>query len=297
MKTPPAPPYLLPPASAVSGAAWTGPDGTALPDRLDHWDPFTETEVFRTVEVDADSVRSACALDEGATFALVTSWWSSRTRLGAMGDAVELGTRGGVLRATLSLQVPGPVAGGRLDLRTLLVLRHPGSAPSLVSPKREGAVLWQEVSKVALEGAAARFPVAAINFAEAPRLPDTGGWALEWDVEDLDAPVLASLRLLVNVSNEVLLNSLRSGSPDPRSTVIRSFVTYDVARTLVHAALRSERFVDDPEIFEDESVGRMLFELLAMYWPGIPIKALATRLQEDPARLDVEIQAHLEVLE
>ncbi len=296
MKTPPAPPYLLPPPSAVSVDAWKALDGTPLPDRLDHWDPFTETELFRAADVDIESVRFACSLGEDSTFALVTSWWSSRTRLGSTGDAVELGTRRGVLRATLRLQVPGPVAGGRLDLRTFLVLRHPGAAPSLVSPKREGAILWHEETRIALEGAAARFPVAALDFAEIPRLPQTGGWALEWDVEDLEAPVLASLRLLVNASDEVLLNSLRSGSSDPRSSVIRSFVTYDVGRVLVHAALRSEKFVEDPEIFEEDSVGRMLFELLAMCWPGIPIKALATRLREDPARLDAELQAHLGIV-
>jgi hypothetical protein len=297
MKTLPAPPYLLPPASAVSVDTWKPPDGTPLPDRLDHWDPFTEIEVFRTVDIDLDSVRSACSLGDDATFSLIASWWSSRTRLGATGDAVELGTRSGVVRATLALGIAGPLAGGRLDLRTLLVLRHPGSAPSVVSPRREGAVLWEEETRVALEGAAARFPVAAVDFAEIPRLPDTGGWALEWDAEDLDAPVLASLRLLVNASDDVLLNALRSGSTDPRSNVIRSFVTYDVARTIVHAALRSEKFVDDPEVFEEESVGRMLFELLSMCWPGIPIKVLANRLQDDPSRIDAELQSYLEVLQ
>jgi hypothetical protein len=297
MKTPPAPPYLLPPASAVSVDTWKALDGTPLPDRLDHWDPFTETELFRTVDVDVDSVRSACSLGDDATFSLVASWWSNRTRLGATGDALELGTRSGVVRATLALQVAGPVAGGRLDLRTLLVLRHPGGAPSVVSPRREGAVLWQEETRITLEGAAARFPVAAVDFAEVPRLPDTGGWALEWDAEDLDVPVLASLRLLINASDDVLLGALRSGSTDPRSNVIRSFVTYDVARTLIHTALRSEKFVDDPEVFEEDSVGRMLFELLAMCWPGVPIKALATRLQDDPARIDAELQAHLAVLQ
>jgi hypothetical protein len=275
---------------------WKASDGTPLPDRLEHWDPFTETELFRTVDVDVDSVRSACSLGEDATFSLVASWWSSRTRLGAPGDPVELGARTGVLRGTLALQIPGPLIGGRLDLRTLLVLRHPGGAPTVVSPSREGAVLWHEETRVAVEGGAARFPVAAVDFAEVPRLPDTAGWALEWDAEDLDGPVLASLRLLVNASDEVLLHALRSGSKDPRSNVIRSFVMYDVARALVHGALRSDRFVEDPEIFEEESVGRMLFELLALCWPGIPINALATRLRDDPARIDAELQAHLEIL-
>jgi hypothetical protein len=293
MRTSSAPPYLLPPAAAVSASAWKSSDGSALPDRLDHWDPFTDTEVGRTVDVDADLVRSACSLDSDATFAVLASWWSSRTRLGAMSDAVELGTRGGVLRTTLALVVPGPAAGGRVDFQTFLILRHPGAAPSLVSPRREGAILWNEEVRVAFEGAAARFPVASVDFTAVSRLPDDGGWALEWDIEDLDGPVLATVRLLLNERSETLMNAVRSGSTDPRSTVMRSFVMYDVARTLVHGALRSERFVENPETFDEESVGRMLVEFIALCWPGVPITALATRLQEDPVRIDAELQAHI----
>ena len=141
MKTQPAPPYLLPPASAVSVESWKASDGSLLPERLEHWDPFSETQVFRNVDVDLDAVRSACALGEDATLAIVAGWWSSRTRLGGAGEPIELGMREGVVRATLALDVPGPVSGGRLDLRTVLILRHPGTAPSVVSPRREGAVL------------------------------------------------------------------------------------------------------------------------------------------------------------
>jgi hypothetical protein len=52
-----------------------------------------------------------------------------------------------------------------------------------------------------------------------------------------------------------------------------------------------------PESFEEGSVGRMLFELLAMCWPGMPVKALVTRSHDDPGRLEAELQAHLGVLE
>jgi hypothetical protein len=149
---------------------------------------------------------------------------------------------------------------------------------------------------VALEGAASRFPVTALDFAAVPRLPDDGAWALEWNVEDLDAPALAGLRLVVNAGDERLVAALRSGSSDPRSAVIRSFVMFDVAKTLVHGALRSEPFLANPESFEEGSVGRMLFELLALCWPNIPLKALAARSREDPGRVEAELQAHLQVM-
>lgn len=296
MRTRPAPTYLLPPSSAVSPDHWRLADGQELPPRLDHWDPNTDTEVSRTVEVDLDLVRSTCALHEDATFSLVPSWWSNRTRIGGRGGVVELGLNQGTVRASVMMSVPGVAVGGRLDLRTMLVLRSPGAGPSAVSPRREGAILWSDETRVSLEGAAARFPVAAVDFAEIRRLPDTAGWALEWDPDDLEAPILASVRLLINVTDEALIGALRTGSSDTRSALLRSFIGYDVARSLVHAALRSERFVSDPEVFESESVGRMLFELLALCWPGVPVKSLAVRLRDDPARIDAELQAHLDVI-
>jgi hypothetical protein len=148
---------------------------------------------------------------------------------------------------------------------------------------------------VALEGGSSRFPVAAIDFSNSPRFPDQASWALEWNSEQLDAPVLGDLRLVVNSVDETLLNALRSGVADAKSAVIRSFVMYDVARALVDRALENDRFVDNPEIFDEGSIGRMLFELLSTCWPGVPVKTLASRKREDPARLEAELQAHLRV--
>ena len=296
MKTRPAIPYLLPPEEAISERPWTTEDGRPVPDRLEHWDPFTDTGLVRTIEIHVDAIRDACQLGRDATFALTASWYSSRTRLAGEGDAIELGALGGSVQASLSLEVPGAASGGRLDLRTRLVLRHAGSAPSAISPKREGAILWLQETRVELEGASSRFPVTAVDFTAVPQLPDGGSWAVEWDPEQLEVPVLSGLRLLVNSSDQVLLDALRSGSSDPRSSVIRSFVMFDVARALVQGALRSDRFAADPESFDEGSVGRMLSELLGMCWPGVPVGALVGRARDDPARLEAELQTYMGVL-
>ena len=113
----------------------------------------------------------------------------------------------------------------------------------------------------------------------------------------LESPVLGSLRLLVNLGNESLIDALRSGSGDPRAALIRSFLTYDVARALVHGALQDDRFVASAETFDAGSVGRMLFELIGSCWPGMPVKALAVRRIEDAARLDAELQSYLGIVE
>jgi len=273
--------------------AWRDTGGATVGDRLDHWDPFTDIELAQVVSVDLDAVRDACGLGPDSAFALTASGYSGRTRLTVDGPTIELGALDGRVQAPVTIRIAGAAAGGHLDLRTRLILRSSGALPSPIAPQRPGAVLWADETRVALEGGAARFPVSAADFSTVPRLPAGAAWALEWNPEDLEVPVLGGLRLLINSEDSALVAAVRSGSTDARAALIRSFVTFDVARSLVHSALGSERFVDAPESFEEGSVGRMLFELITACWGGTPLRTLVARRVEDPARLDAEIQAHL----
>lgn len=296
MKTAPSPPYLLPPEDAADTEVWRTADGTEIGERLDHWDPFTDLDLVSVVTVDTGMVRDSCQLGADSAFAVGTSWASQRTRLSETGAWIELAGVEGRVQAPVRVRIPGNASGGRLDLRTRIVLRSPGVDPSPISPQREGCILWTHETRIALEGAAARFPVAAVDFTAVARLPENASWALEWDQTDLDAPLLSGLRLLVNGGDQRLLGALRSGSSDGRADLIRSFVTFDVARSLAHAALRNERFVEEAEKFEEDSIGRMLLELLNSCWPGVPVNALVARSGDDPSRLDAELQAHLGLL-
>lgn len=296
MKTPKAVPYLLPPETSVAAQPWCFTDGTEVGDRLDHWDPFVELDMVRIIEVDLDETRAACQLSEHAAFALVATWSSNRTRITGDGTVVELGNLRGKVRTAVALTVPGSEAGGRLTLRTRLVLRYPGEEPSPITPRRIGAILWEEESHLAVEGGAARFPITAADFKAISYCPDDAAWFLEWDPADLDAPVLGGLRLLVNSGHESIPDMLRSGSADPRAAVLRSFVTFDVARSLIAGALRNDRFVEDAESFEEGTVGRMVFELIALCWPGKPIPSMRSRINEDAALINAEIQARFGII-
>jgi hypothetical protein len=296
MKTPPATPYLLPPEGAFIPHPWTWSDGAEISDRVDHWDPYTDLDLARVIDIDLDVVRSACSLGADAAFGIIASWNSNRTRLAADGPVVELGTLGGLVRAPLTVRVPGSESGGRLDIHTRVVLRQPGSDASPISPKRQGATLWHQKSSVQLEGGASRFPVTAVDFSLIARLPDHAAWVLDWDRDELEAPVLGGLRLLLNTQDERLMSALRSGSKDSNAELVRSFVTYDVSKSLVHGALDNERFVDEAETFDEGSIGRMLFDLVSLFWPGYPVKALRARRADDPSRLDAEIQTQVGVL-
>ena len=292
MRTSAAVPYLLPPDHSINAEAWTDRTGTVLGDRLDHWDPNTRLELGRALTVDLDSVRSTCRLQEDACFALTTTWHSSTTRLADGPAPVELADLAGLVGAELAMTVPGDRIGGRVELATRLVLRHPGSRPTPISPSIPGTTLWQDRHRVAVEGTAARFPVTATDFSATP-FPDQAGWALEWDPHDLTAPVLGALRLLVNSTQPNLVAALRSGSTDPRSAATRAFITYDIARAMLDAALRSEDFLASPYGFDDGTVGRAVTDLLTACLPGTDPRTAAALAADNPARLSAAIQAHL----
>lgn len=294
MRTPAAAPYLQPPEDSVDAGLWNGALGAPLEAVLEHWDPFTVVELSRIVTVDTDAVRDACQLGPDAAFALSVSWWSSTTRLSGGPSPTELGDLPGLLRVDLAQSLPGDRIGGRVDLRTRLVLRHPGLQPSPISPTEAGTVLWRDETAVAVEGSAARFPVTALDFSQTV-FSDGAAWALEWEADDLARPLLGGLRLLLNSAHPQLTEAL--GSPtDPRTAVLQSFITFDVARTLVHGALSNDDFTAAPHSYDEGTVGRAAADLIDSCWQAVPASSLAQRLRDNPARLDTSLQAYLGLL-
>lgn len=298
MRTPVAPTYLVAADDCVEAGPWTDADGSEIGDRIDHWDPVTDLDLARAVTVDLDAVRLQCRLGSTAAFALTASWRApTRTRLGDVGAIVELGNLDGLVRAPVGLVVPGPESGGRLDITTRLVLRRAGADASPISPRRAGTVLWTETQRVALEGSAARFPMTAADFSNLARVPDEAAWYVEWDPQDLEAPVLGGMRLLLNTRHSRIISAVRTATDDPAAPIVRSLIECDVARHLIRAALDNEAFVGTAEGFPDESVGRLLADLIAVVWPGVPVPSLRARALQDPARIDADIQASLGVAE
>ena len=297
MQTPVAPTYLLPDDETVTVDPWQDESGTEIGERIEHWDPFTNLEWTRAIKVNLDAIRTQCGLGEDSAFALIASWRApTRTRLGGSGMAVELGTLTGVVQAAVGVSITGREAGGRLDLTTRLVLRSAGSAPTAISPRRTGAILWTETERVMLEGSAARFPTAAVDFAVLPRVPDSANWYLDWDSHDLSHPVMGGLRLLINREKARVVNAVRSSTDDPAGPLIRSIILTDVARQLVRTAVGDDEFMAAPDSFPDESVGRLIRDLIATIWPAVPIDTVRGRALSSPARLDADVQAALQVI-
>lgn len=263
--------------------------GEVLGDRVEHWDPDLTLRLDRAVVVDIDLVLDSTGIPTTEPLVVAAVWRSDRTRLRGLGMSVPLPRNHGETLVALSLDVPGHLAGGSLEIRTVLARAEEGTEGSPIVARRAGSVLWEGRDSVALEGSAARFPVTVLDFSGVPGLADGAAWALEWSPRDLDQPVLGAMRLLVNSGIPVVVEAIRGdGSGDGQ---IASMVRFDVAKSLVLGALSADDFRSEEREFEPDSVGRMLQDLLERYWPGVATAVLARRLTETPHRIESELQA------
>lgn len=283
-------PYMLPTDDAIAPEPWLLVDGRELPDRLPDWDPATDLHLFRGVSIDAPLLRESAALDPDAELVLIPTIRSDATGLRITGrpTPVDLG-RGGKARHEVSLHVRGPSLGGTVTIATALIWMS-GANVSGLGPTMAGSELWSDRVRCILEGDAARFPVSAAPFPELPTLDPSAAWSLDWEPSRLEEPVLGAVRLLINSEHPRVRDSILSGSEEPGADVVRSLVHFEVARTLIAAALANEEFLAAPESFDEGSVGRAIADLIRLHWDESPL-ALAARLRDYPRQFEMELQA------
>lgn len=291
-RTAPVAPFRQAAPDSVRADAWKSAEtGQELGERIEHWEPDLTVHLDRGIVVDIDAVLASTGISSTESLAISAVWKSDRTRLRGPGMSVPLAGRSGESAVSLSLDVPGHLAGGSLEIRTVLIRSQGGSEESPVAARRPGAILWADSCSVALEGSAARFPVTVLDFSAVPGLAADAAWALEWSPRDLDQPVLGAMRLLVNSGVPSVVEAV-SAEGDTGNGAMASMIRFDVARCLVHGALSEEGFTGGEREFEPDTLGRMLEELLDRYWPGVAPEVLVRRLSETPHRIESELQAH-----
>ncbi len=274
---------------------WIARDGRPLPERLTDWDPATPVEAFRAVTISFDALIEECQLSTDAVLALTSEVRSDRTTLRVVGEPVVV-SKSAESQVRSSVAAVGAALGGRIRLTTrLTVVSNPSASP--LAAVRPGSELWASPDyRCALEGDAARFPTSAVAFSNVASLANDAGWSLDWNPDSLDEAVLASLRLLVNSDNERIRGAIVTGSNASDAEVIRSIITFDVARTLITSALSREEFLERYESYPEGSVGRAIAELIQLRWQESPA-ALAQKLALNAAAFEAEIQARFPPVE
>jgi hypothetical protein len=275
--------------SRVSPGTWTvavGGDLIDAPERLEHWDFFTPLRITRRLELDLPGVLEDCGLDDSAVVGAIIQWHSSSTNLRGTSDVTLVDGPDLVI----SLDLPGEVLGGTLRLESRVILVTPSNSVGL-APRRAGSVLWSDGTLVVLEGQSARFPIQIVDFERAgiPGGP-SAAWYLHWSPNDLEAPTLGSLRLLLNREHPMIGRLVREGASAPELIAVQSALRHDIARQLIDSALANPDF-DREFDFGPGALGTALQGLLDSSFGPEGLDSIRGLRQTSPQDFEVRLQA------
>lgn len=271
-----------------------GDEVMPLPEELPDWDPMTTVHLRRRVTVDLEGVRADCGLDAGDRVRVVGSWRSTGSTLRGLGTVHDHALSEGRLEIVLEMKIPGTEVARDVTVRATLLLLEASAAGSAVSPHRPGSLLWSDERTVLLEGIASRFPLELVDFASTTWLPAGAAWFLEWDPDELDLPLLGSVRLYVNTAVPSVVEAIRGANPDMAAKAISQMIRLDVARTMILGALSNADFAREPKAFGKDTVGAAVRGMIEVFFDGEDPRALRERLL--PGEFDAQLQAKLKFL-
>lgn len=294
-------PYKTPPPDSVKVRDWHDffSGGARLEDRLMDWAPGTPVQLKRRIAVNVPVILEACGLPTSTTVAVIATGVCKTTSLRLVSAPLILDASSTLTREhTLSLDMDGHDLAGQLSIHTRIVT-HQRVSPSPIIPWRPGLVLWEDTTKLALEGEGSRFPMEVCNFEKmnSSRWPSRAMWKLDWDPDDLHGHVLGNIRLFLNSGHPAIKNMLENRTNEA-SRVTIGLIHYEVGRLMIISALGNESFMENMASYSDDSVGAMLHLLVqSILKTGDSIELVASRLRKDPTQFETELQSRLRILE
>lgn len=192
-------------------------------------------------------------------------------------------------RQQIYLTVPGHQVSRALTLEFQISLLHAGHTfESPFAPRRLGNTVFRVERKIILEGVAPRLPMLPLSFADhGIASSDNSLWWLRLTTRDLAASASAAIWLWLNIDNASISHMLEdSDSTDAQAWL--QFLELDFMRQLLREALSNDELslqVSYPE----ESLGHVLSSVVRLL--GLSLDQVRQRYQEDPGRVEAELQA------
>ena len=283
--------YLTPDPSRITAGPWSLIAGGVIQEQTLHvadWDYAVDLVVQREVVVDLSGLLTDCGLGPDTLIHGLLCWTSSATRLRGGGGPVVLTTG----RNVLSLALRGEQLGGDLALDARVVLGPIHEAVNPLAPQRSGNTLWSDTTRIALEGAGARFPTLPIAFSTSGLAGGRNGlWCLTADTDELDASASGSIRLFLNSENENIQKLLAEPTAE-QSRILAEVIRSDVARQMLFRAL-GQAELDLRIDYEPGSVGEVLAGFIRRFFPHRDMNTLRGDMRTIPGDLEAELQAQI----
>lgn len=292
-------PYPTAAAGAVTagGWIWSRPDGDApVTDVITGWDPLADLVVRRTLDVDVKAIVDQCGLDDAAALTLCTLWSSSGTRRRGAGGHVTLNFRERH-QVVCETTIPGADVGGRIQLKSAVVLGKSVNSALASVAIPAGAPLWEDPApvEVGLEGTVGRFPVQIVEFGGSWLLPEHAAWSVHIGLDDPNQDPSTGLMLFINKANEDAVAAVETGSP-VRDRAITSLLVADVTRQVIVRSLAAG-ILDDPDADPvPGSLAQTIRDLIGAVFPGDDPANLRQAVLGGEGWIDAKIQHWLKVL-
>lgn len=291
-------PHHHPPSSAWSRGAWSvsigGGPSHELGRVLNGWDYASTLRIRSETTIDLPLIHEGCRTADDARYELIAIWDCAATGERAVGARTPI--RGaGAIALVSEFEIPPGLIAGSLRLERQVVLTSPSLDGDPLSPSVPGAiVLWerhQDAQTVDLEGAAGRFPVEAINFAE-NGMPDAAWW-LSVAYDDPNDSFLGAVRLYIN-SGHPAISGLLGRPSEETSQYTVSLLRWDAVRRLLYHTVNDDRMLADR--FEEGSVGEVVRGIARGVLQSGDLASLYSLVRSDPDRFEQLVQAKVGLL-
>ena len=256
----PAAPYLTPDPNSLRASNWQiyeGEDLKELPASLENWAQGTDIELTRVIEADADSIRSTTGLPDSAELALSVSWMSDATKIRRRVFRHAVNDH----ETKIEIKLSGDEIGGRLELRTSLILAEDLKDVDPLIASETGAVLLQERVHFAVECGGTAFPMAVIDFDASP-YPVHASWHLV-TTSRFDARFSSSFQVLINEQDRSLVKAIEAQKPTKEQKALIDTMMGGIMSDMIQFAYSVQGQADlELAAGDDGTVGSVLWNLL-----------------------------------
>lgn len=251
--------YLLPAPGHVTFGNWMILDEAngELGAELSGWGAGTDIHLGRTVSIDAHAIRSELCLPSRVPLRITTSWIASTSKIRRCSGSIE--TNGG--QESITVVLPGNELGGTVTLRTTLSIGpNPAAPPGY--PRLAGSVLALDLHPFVLEGQASTFPIGVIDFRRTS-YDDDASWHMTTSAQ-LEASFTGRFQLEINERDKALVAAIEATKPNSAQKALLDDLMAGVGNLLLDLAAHADGDGTlSSEIFDDDSVGAVLQDLLA----------------------------------
>jgi hypothetical protein len=275
----------------VSAGAWhyRADDGNLLlvDGTIPGWYYLKNLELHREVEVDGARVAGTCDLPTGATYSLVVTAHSPSARFRRIvfrSNALERKNE----KIAIHFDLAGLSLSKEVRLETEILLAHPVATKTPFVATLPGSRLFGDIARIDLEGNGSRMPIEIADLTNqipglsAPR----AAWHVLMETSDLHAPTMRSLRVFLNSAEPRVIDAIQTGD-----RLMLSLLGADVARRILSAAIGDDDFIENPEDYEEGSIGEAARRLLRLCFPGQSPSNVRAVAASNPARYESAIQS------